>query len=67
MDLSELGNARLWDNLIAKANQIDTGVFTPYEREFVANMIYRDEKDRPMWSPSRKQYNLLHTIINKVY
>jgi len=66
MDLSELGNARLWDNLIAKANQIDAGVFTDYEREFVANMLFRNE-DRPMWSPSRKQYNLLHTIINKVY
>jgi len=66
IDLTELGNAKRWDAMIVTAKGIMSTnaarFMTEYERTFVADMIHRDEDDRPLWSPTRKQYNMLRYI-----
>lgn len=64
VDLTELGNARRWDRLIASArNAVGHPLLTEYETKFVEDMIRRNDEDRPLWSPTRKQYNMLHTLM----
>lgn len=70
VDLAELGNARRWDAMIVKAmdatQRNDWMQYTLYERDFIKGMIQRNDNDRPLWSPTRKQYNMLHTLVSNI-
>ena len=64
IDLSELGNARRWDRLIETARKEQRSpLYTEYEQTFIRDMIQRNDTERPIWNPSRKQYNMLHTLM----
>lgn len=64
IELNELGNAKRWDRLIEMARkEKGSPLYTEYEQTFIADMIRRNDDDRPIWSPTRKQYNMLHTLM----
>lgn len=64
IDLTELGNARRWDRLIEAARTcVGSPMLSEYENTFLKDMIHRNDNDRPLWNPNRKQYNLLHTLV----
>ena len=67
IDLSEQGNLTRWMNLLDKTNAyMDSGIFTEYERGFINDMFRRTRDEWPMWSPTRKQYNYLHTLVSSL-
>ena len=65
-DLAITFNAKLWDSMLEKAKTAPTGFFTEYEQQFVDSMIQHNSEDRPLWNPSLRQWNYLHTLVSKL-
>ena len=54
----------MWADMLDRAAEgYARGMFNnDYESEFVKQMMKHDAEDRPIWNPSVKQWNLLHTL-----
>lgn len=64
VDLANLDNSRRWKDMLDKAAEAyPTNFFNEYESNFVKKMMQHDADDRPIWNPTLRQWNYLHTLV----
>lgn len=68
IDLANLDQCARWEKMLNRASELYAQNFfraDPYKGDFVKDMVNRTANERPMWNPTLKQWNFLHTIIGE--